>query len=350
MMTRNLHTQNIIACLWDFDKTLIPGYMQAPLFRRFGINEARFWDEVNALPEVYRKAGLIVSPDTIYLNHLITYVKSGHLKGLSNALLEEIGAELVFNPGLPGFFQKIKDHVAGRPDYQKHDIRVEHYIISTGLGAMIRGSAIAPYVDGIYGCEFIEEPMPQGYLEQPEFELVLGKEISQIGMAIDNTIKTRFIFEINKGCNRNPEISVNSNIRHEDRRVPFENMIYVADGPSDIPVFSVVKGYGGRTYAVYHPQSRDEFAQNDRLLQAGRIHAYGPSDFTPESPSAMWLKMHVDDIARRVIEEREYALSRRVGKPPRHLHSDNQEGPEKGSGRKWEQPQFEQFSDNKEES
>ena len=48
-MPTTLFTQNIIACIWDFDKTLIPGYMQAPLFRRFGIDEATFWAEMVAL-------------------------------------------------------------------------------------------------------------------------------------------------------------------------------------------------------------------------------------------------------------------------------------------------------------
>ena len=53
---------------------------------------------------------------------------------------------------------------------------------------------------------------------------------------IDNTSKTRAIFEINKGSNKF-NIDVNSKIDRDKRRVPFENMIYIADGPSDIPVF-----------------------------------------------------------------------------------------------------------------
>ena len=56
-MASTLFTQNIIACVWDFDKTLIPAYMQAPLFRRYGIDEATFWAETNALAENYRKRG-----------------------------------------------------------------------------------------------------------------------------------------------------------------------------------------------------------------------------------------------------------------------------------------------------
>jgi hypothetical protein len=44
-MAATLFTQNIIACIWDFDKTLIPDYMQSPLFRRYGVDEATFWAE-----------------------------------------------------------------------------------------------------------------------------------------------------------------------------------------------------------------------------------------------------------------------------------------------------------------
>ena len=34
--------QNTIAIIWDFDKTLIPGYMQEPLFRDYGVDESDF--------------------------------------------------------------------------------------------------------------------------------------------------------------------------------------------------------------------------------------------------------------------------------------------------------------------
>ncbi len=325
MTETSLYTQNVVACIWDFDKTLIPGYMQEPLFKKFGIKEKTFWDEVNGLPEAYARRGLTISPDTIYLNHLLIYVREGILKGLTNQTLQELGRELKFNPGLPEFFNSLKSLVKIKPEYEKHDIRLEHYIISTGLAAMIRGSAIAPFVEDIFGCEFIEDPFTPHYLEQQDLGLYTDREISQIGVVIDNTIKTRYIFEINKGCNKNPEISVNSNIDHADRRVPFQNMIYVADGPSDIPVFSVVKNNGGRTFAVYDADSQEEFAQNDQLLQAGRIHAYGPTNFEESSNTAMWLKMHVCSICDHIVEERENAMTRKVGKPPQHIHKEEVE-------------------------
>lgn len=68
--------------------------------------------------------------------------------------------------------------------------------------------------------------------------------MTQVGYALDNTTKTRAIFEINKGVNIEPTLDVNAQMDLDERRVPIENMIYVADGPSDVPVFSVVGGAG----------------------------------------------------------------------------------------------------------
>ena len=35
---------NIIAVIWDFDKTLLNGYMQDPIFAHYGVDGAAFWD------------------------------------------------------------------------------------------------------------------------------------------------------------------------------------------------------------------------------------------------------------------------------------------------------------------
>ncbi len=329
----SLYTGNVIACVWDFDKTLIDGYMQAPIFEEYGIDEGFFWKEVNMLPEIYAKKGVRVSPESVYLNHLLSFVKNGKMQGLSNAKLRELGAKLKFCDGLPTFFDELKSIPENNPEYKALDIKLEHYIVSTGLAEMIRGSEIAKYVDDIFGCEFLEEPMPPYFSQQPEFDFQsLSSQINQIGMIVDNTIKTRFIFEINKGSNKNPEINVNAKIRKEDRRVPIRNMIYIADGPSDVPVFSVVRKSGGKAFAVYSPKSEAEFEQNDFLLSSGRIDSYGPNVYTPDSPTSLWLKMHVKKICDRIVKDQAEALETKVGKAPTHLHDfkkDKETPPEK---------------------
>lgn len=315
-----IHRQCIAACIWDFDKTLINGYMEAPLFKRYGIDEGTFWKEVGALPDIYHKRDVQVSPDTVYLNHLLSHVRDGSMKGLNNEVLRELGAELEFYPGLPDFFKELKELARSQPAFLTHGIEIEHYIISAGLSEMIRGSAIAPYVDGIFGCEFIENPLPPGFSYQNDFGLAEEREISQIGTVVDHTTKTRFIFKINKGSNKNPDIDVNAKVLPEDRRIPIDNMIYIADGPSDIPVFSVVRKNGGRAYAVYNSDNPEEFIQNDNLLQSNRVDAYGPADYTPSSSTYMWIKMHLVNICERIVKEREYVLANRVTSPPRHIH------------------------------
>lgn len=324
-MATTLFTQNTIACIWDFDKTLIPEYMQSPLFRRYGVDEATFWEETNKLAEHYRRRGYHVSPEIAYLNHLLTYVLAGPLGGLNNKILKECGGDIKFYPGLPQFFDLARGWVREKPEYAKHDITLEHYVVSTGIAPMIRGSAIAEHIDGLWACEFIENPLQPGFLKQKELVLEETAAIAQIGMVIDNTTKTRAIFEINKGTNKNPAIDVNSKMAPEDRRIPIQNMIYIADGPSDVPSFSVVKGGGGRAYAVYNPKSTEEFAQNDRLLQSGRIHGYGPADYTPQSSTALWLRMHIQQICDRIVADREAAVAARAARPPRHLNATPEE-------------------------
>ena len=318
-MASTLFTQNIIACVWDFDKTLIPAYMQVPLFRRYGIDEPTFWAETNALASHYKKRGYNISPEISYLNHLLTYVIAGKMAGLNNQILRECGREIEFYPGLPKFFESSRAWVKAKPEYAKHELQLEHYVVSTGLAEMIRGSALAPQLDAVWACEFIENPLQPGFLKQKELGLEAAAEIAQIGVMIDNTTKTRAIFEINKGTNRNPAIDVNAQVPPEDRRIPLQNMIYIADGPSDVPSFSVVKKGGGKTYAVYNPAVRAEFEQNDRLRATGRIDHYGPADYTENSATSHWLHLQIEKICDRIVTDREAAMAARISRPPRHL-------------------------------
>ena len=339
-MASTLFTQNIIACVWDFDKTLIPDYMQAPLFRRYGIDESTFWAETNALAENYRKRGYSIAPEISYLNHLLTYVLAGKMPGLSNKVLRECGAEIKFYPGLPKFFENSRAWVKAKPEYAKHEIQLEHYVVSTGLAEMVRGSALAPYIDAVWACELIENPLQPGFLQQKEFPMEAAAEIAQIGVMIDNTTKTRAIFEINKGTNKNAAIDVNANVTLEDRRIPLQNMIYIADGPSDVPSFSVVKKGGGKTYAVYNPAVRAEFEQNDRLRHAGRIDHYGPADYTENSATVNWLHLQIEKMCDRIVTDREAAVASRVSRPPRHLNASPEEEAARKAARQPKQSSF----------
>jgi hypothetical protein len=252
---------------------------------------------------------------------MLTSVRYGQFKGLNNQLLRELGKQIEFYSGLPKFFKLIQDRLQNDARFEDHKVYIEHYIISSGLRQMILGSAIAPYIDDVWACEFVERIPPPGYLlgTQGELDLDIEPEIVDIGYMIDNTTKTRAVFEINKGVNKDNSIDVNSRVKDEDRRVPFHNMVYIADGPSDIPVFSMLNERNGYTYAVYRPNAEKEFNQANKLQKQDRIQSFGEADYTEGSKTFMWIWNAVESIAEQIVQSKKSALDERMGQPPTHL-------------------------------
>lgn len=282
--------KNVIAIIWDFDKTLIDGYMQDPIFKEYKVDGKTFWDEVNALPDKYKKKGVKVNKDTIYLNHFLRYVKNGKFKGMTNAKLKEYGQKIIFYPGVEDFFDKT-EHLFDNDEVAKEwNITVEHYIVSTGFAEVIRGTSIADHVSGIWGCELIEDDTTG--------------EVSEIGYTIDNTTKTRALFEINKGVNKDESISVNSKMDESQRRVNFKNMIYIADGPSDVPAFSVIKKMGGATFAIYPKKEGNEkaFEQVEQLREDGRVDMFAEADYRDGTTADMWISLKIRQMKDLIIK------------------------------------------------
>ena len=321
-MAVHIFSGNTIAVIWDFDQTLIPGYQQEPIFTHFDIDGKEFWKEVNSLPQHYlNEQNITVSPDTAYLCHMLSYVAAGKMDGLSNEMLRRFGAELQFYPGIPDFLQTIKTEIEENLSYQKHDIKVEHYIVSTGLRQLILGSSVAQYVEDVWACEFIESIARPGYtpVEKSDPRKPSSGVISQIGYFLDNTTKTRAIWEINKGTNKDTKVGVNDFIAQEDRRVPIRNMLYVADGPSDIPVFSIINQYGGRTLGVYNPKQKEHFKEVKRLSGQGRVQHFVEADYSKDSGAYRWILETLHEIADLIVRDRDRLITDTVGKPAGHV-------------------------------
>lgn len=309
-----LSLQNVIAFIWDFDKTLTPSYMQKPLFDRYGVDERTFWNEVNSLQDFYSQFDLKVSKDTAYLEHTLQYVRDGRFADLTNQLLQDLGAHVPLNPGMPDFMQRTKDTIASNTRYSGHGISVEHYVVSTGFRKMIEGNPIREHLDGVYACELLPAPATTSG-DASTFDP--NGVLTQIGYTIDNTTKTRAVFEINKGVNKLPGVDVNAFILEEDRRVPFSNMVYIADGPSDIPVFSVVRKHGGQTLAV-HTDSPKSYDDVQTLQETGRVQHTASADYTEGSEADRWLMRVLDKIARRIADQREQNIANIIA-PPGHI-------------------------------
>ena len=71
---------NIIALVWDFDKTLVDGYMQDPIFEKYDVVSKDYWRMINNLPQKYKEEQDVeVNKDTIYLNQFGSARRFAHL-------------------------------------------------------------------------------------------------------------------------------------------------------------------------------------------------------------------------------------------------------------------------------
>ena len=300
---------NIIAVIWDFDRTLVDGYMQDPIFKKFGIDSSKFWSDMEAAKEECAKRAYRVNKDTYYVNYFIRCAHDGTLQGLNNAMLKEAGSEQKFYPGVEQLLKTIKETFKDDPEYSEYGIQVENYIVSTGFAETIRGTSLMPWIDGIWGCELLDGPDGHG-----------GTVINEMVYTIDNTTKTRALFEINKGIGKVPDIDVNSQIEKSMRRVQFEHMIYIADGPSDIPAFSVVKQNGGLTFAIYPKGDYRAMQQVDQMRASGRVDMYGEADYSPDTTAYMWITDKIRHIGKKILTDEKAKISASASDVPKHLN------------------------------
>jgi phosphoserine phosphatase len=242
--------QNIIAVIFDFDDTLTDDSTTA-LLAKHGIDTADFWKT--------RVSKLVADgwdPTLAYLTLILESVgKNKKLGRLTNEKLREFGGSLRFYPGIPNIFSDLKSlaerHTVSHPT-------VEFYIISGGIEEVIRGSKIAKHMTGIWGCQFAES----------------GGEIKHVKRAISFTEKTKYLFEINKGLDHRAHgpYAVNEGMAVQDRRIPIENMIYVGDGLTDVPCFSLLKQYRGQPFGVFDPKKDDAPKKAwERLVTPDRV-------------------------------------------------------------------------------
>ncbi|MEM9015670.1 MAG: HAD family hydrolase [Verrucomicrobiota bacterium] len=288
--------QNIIGIVYDYDQTLSPTYMQDEvLFPKFGINPGEFWKRCKKLVD---EDGY--ETELAYLKAMIDYLE---MDGPSNKDLEDLGEGLKFFPGLPEMFIELEGLLTD--EHRAMGVTIEHYIVSSGIKALLDGSRLKPYIKEIFGCEFAENS--SGRISFPR-------------RVISHTAKTQYLFRINKGM-LDPQEDVNDHMPDELRPIPFPNMIYLGDGPTDVPCFTVMKRFGGHTIAVYNPadDSRVSFRKAFQLAGvAGRIKHIAPADYRAGSHLRLILEETILEIASRIVETRRRELVDATVAAPTH--------------------------------
>jgi hypothetical protein len=101
------------------------------------------------------------------------------------------------------------------------------------------------------------------------------------------------------------------------RRVPLEHMVYIADGPSDVPAFSILNQHGGKTLGVYTLEPRNNHKRVKQLQEQGRIQGMAEADFRADTAAYLWLMDSLEQIGYEIVENRRQAFAS-IPNPPGH--------------------------------
>ncbi|MGM9972003.1 MAG: HAD family hydrolase [Anaeroplasmataceae bacterium] len=256
-----------VAFMYDFDKTLCDKDMQEYSFiPNMNVTANEFWEETSKL-YVNNEIEKILA----YMYCMMKYAKRNNVK-LTREYLNECGKNINLFKGVETWFTRINRIASSL------GLEAEHYIISSGLKEIIEGSPIAKYFQEIYSCEFHYDK--NGEADFPAY-------------VVNYTMKTQFLFRISKGAfDLNDDVSLNSIIKEDERRVRMKNMIYFGDGLTDIPCMRLVKENNGTSIAVYQG---DKKATALKLLNDNRCNFISKADYSENS--------EIEAIVRKVLNK-----------------------------------------------
>lgn len=270
-----------IAVIFDFDDTLAPD-STTTFLESIGVDAHDFWTR--------RASGLTRrgwDPVLAYLHEMVKESESHALTTpITRQRLAEWGPQIKYFKGVTRIFSTLRSHV----EAISPDIAIEFYLISSGLREILVNTRIASNFKDIWASDF--EYDGNGRIMFP-------KNI------VSFTDKTRYIFQVRKGIfgpeSRENPFLVNKKSSEDDIRVPFEQMIFVGDGYTDIPCFTLVRKRGGFAIGVYNPDTHTKWRQAWEFIQTGRVSNLVRADYGKDSSLRDTLMMATESIARRIL-------------------------------------------------
>lgn len=273
--------QNTIALVYDFDGTLSPQPMQEyTVLPKIGVAPVEFWAMVN------REARETQSdPMLVYMRHIIEALERVKVD-VKREDFAAMARRIEYFPGVATWFGRIDAYVKKR---SRGQVKVLHYLISAGQKEILDGVSIRRHFKRIYASEYHFNH--HGVATFPK-------------LLVTDTMKTQFLFRINKGIEAVTE-SINEHMPEDERPIPFQNIVYVGDGMTDVPSMALTKKNGGHTVAVFDPEGDKGRATCVKLLDAGRVDFVAEADFRAGSRLTRRVQLLIDAIVADVAYRRE---------------------------------------------
>lgn len=282
--------KHTIAICYDFDGTLIRGNMQENSFiPEIGMKKADFWQEVKANAKENDMDEVLA-----YMQMMFEEARKNKIK-FNKKSLKEHGKKVELFPGVEDWFDLLDQH-------PKENMKIQHYIISSGLDEMIRGSKIGGKFQHIFASGFVYDA--NGAATFP-------------ARSINYTTKVQYLFRINKGVLNNWDNSeINQFTPEENRPIPFSRMIYIGDGDTDVPAMKMLNYKGGYSIAVYPPRKGARITKEEKAKKENveKLKEDNRCQFIAEADYSKGKELHkiVVSLIDRISDECLYNMNLRA--------------------------------------
>ncbi|MET0155103.1 MAG: HAD family hydrolase [Rickettsiales bacterium] len=287
-----------VAIVWDFDGTLTPQCSTTKVIETLGGEGAgeEFWDVIHKLcyPEenVSKWEYVLAAHAPAWMYSMSRLAAKNKVPLNAEFFREFILPKIRLYPNAIGFLQRIKA-LEEREDFKRVGVNICHFIISAGLKELIEQVFPPGLITWTFGCRYVIVA-DEGHEDEPESVPVF---------CMDETTKTRSLYEISKGVFRNPEVRLNTRVQRHP--FPFRNMIYIGDGATDVPALAMMRNNAGAGVLVYNPEkTREEGEAQLRNMRADcRADFVTPANFAFDGDLYGYIEAHCVRIKQRCEAE-----------------------------------------------
>lgn len=280
-MTKTAPYQPIIGIIFDFDGTLAPD-TTGTMVKSFGVEPSTFWRD-----HVHRRIDDGWDPSTAQMYSLLEVGRSPGTgeQRLTREMLEECGRNLKPFDGVMELFETLNERVRQK----NSDITIEYYIISCGLSEIICQTPIAHHFRNIWaGALHFDE---QGRADFPK-------------VILSHTEKLRYLYGIVRGVEKigsvNQPFATQGQFQDDELRIPLDQIIYIGDGLTDMPCFSVVYRENGIALGIYKEESKEKWGRAAGESNEGWVSNLAVTDYSENSELVESLCLAVESIASRI--------------------------------------------------
>jgi len=248
-----------LAMVFDFDDTLAPDSTSG-LMAELGFDAPAFW--TGEFDQMLRD-GWDQVPGFLYKLQQLSDEKGGVITA---DFLKSWGQRLPLFDGVEEVFDLLRAFIA----QEAPGVNLEFYLVSSGIGQILRHTKIAHHFTEIWASDFAYDK---------------NNAIKAPKRVVSFTDKTRYLFQISKGIiGEKAKDYYLVNERFDEFRIPMSQMLFLGDGATDIPCFSLLSRKGGEAIAVYHGQRRDSWKKARHFIKEDRVKMIERADYRAGSP------------------------------------------------------------------